>query len=765
MHLHFMCGIYCMQLDAGRHFLHERPATATSWDDDWVKKTTEHPKVTSVVSDQCECGLLTAGPGEVPTPAKKPTRWMSSSTHMIKRLSRRCSGTHVHQQLVGGRAKAAEDYSLALVTDILRGIRDTADHEEEWGDAPSNELTTAMLSAGLMHDAKFSSLAAAYRAEDARMDAGNLMVKFNDHNGRLNPTKLMFKDMYKDEYTNEALPMEHVREAMKEELEYLCDKVWVGVPLSEAQNDRNGKIIGSRWVNCNKNDINDPDVRCRLVAQEVNLHADESFYAATPPLEAKRILFSEFASRSKSEEIKISFVDVKKAYFYGIPERTLYVRLPPELGLGKEVVGKLIRCMYGTRDAGAIWENCYTSCLTKLGFVQGASSPCCFRHPGWNVSVVVHGDDFTAIGSPQALDKYETGMQKEFDCKLKGRLGTASTDCKEMRVLNRIVRISDDGLLYEADPRHAEMLIKAFHLEEAKAVVTPGIKVDESTIDPDHVDAAGAKEIYRMINELRPKVKRSSKVKFDPTVETHHVQAYATIYGKHPRDFHFDKYGRQIPAAHNDVSALHTEASHVTSPNARRHILDRTLRDGARWETPTTELIAAVSKGKKNKYAKQRLGSKAAKHAERMECGSESLDDEASTIHRALSARLSYLSMDRPEIAFASKELCRHFAHPTKVGVDGLKRAVRFLIGLPRLVWKFPFQRHTGDMKVFVNTDFGGCQVTRRSTSGGVAIRGCHPIKHWSLTQTTIAFVVRRGRTWRHMPRCFNCPRPPIVGK
>ena len=120
---------------------------------------------------------------------------------------------------------AAEDYSLALVKDILRGICDTADHEEEWGDAPSNELATAMLSAGLMHDAKFSSLAAAYRAEDARMDAGDMMVKLKYHNGRLNPTKLMFKDMYKDEYTNEALPMEHVREAMKEELEYLCDKM------------------------------------------------------------------------------------------------------------------------------------------------------------------------------------------------------------------------------------------------------------------------------------------------------------------------------------------------------------------------------------------------------------------------------------------------------------------------------------------------------------------------------------------------------------
>ena len=43
------------------------------------------------------------------------------------------------------------------------------------------------------------------------------------------------------------------------------------------------------------------------------------------------------------------------------------------------------------------------------------------------------------------------------------------------------------------------------------------------------------------------------------------------------------------------------------------------------------------------------------------------------------------------------------------------------------------------DMKVYVDTDFGGCAVTRRSTSGGIAMRGCHSLKHWSLTQTTIA--------------------------
>ena len=91
--------------------------------------------------------------------------------------------------------------------------------------------------------------------------------------------------------------------------------------------------------------------------------------------------------------------------------------------MGKEVVGRLRRCIYGTRDAGAIWEETYTNVLKKLGFTQGVSSPCCFVHKDWGLSLVVHGDDFTTLGPDWALDKYEAGMKAAFDIELRGRLG------------------------------------------------------------------------------------------------------------------------------------------------------------------------------------------------------------------------------------------------------------------------------------------------------------------------------------------------------
>ena len=52
--------------------------------------------------------------------------------------------------------------------------------------------------------------------------------------------------------------------------------------------------------------------------------------------------------------LKLSFVDIRKAYFNGTPSRKLFIRPPAEMGMSKDAVLKLERCMCGTRDAGAI---------------------------------------------------------------------------------------------------------------------------------------------------------------------------------------------------------------------------------------------------------------------------------------------------------------------------------------------------------------------------------------------------------------------------
>lgn len=399
--------------------------------------------------------------------------------------------------------------------------------------------------------------------------------------------------------------------------------------------------------------------------------------------------------------------------------------------------------MYGTRDAGAIWESCYVESLVNMGFVQGHASPCCFEHPQWQVSVVVHGDDFSALGTDEALDKYEAGLRKSFECKMRGRLGVEKNDLKEIRMLNRIIRITPTGLMYEADPRHAELLAKSMNLENCRQVATPGTKKG-FTDDVMDLPVSDDLESANLLNSVRS---RSSKVKFDEDkVVTHLICPYSEIYKCHPSKFVFRKDGSKLILSNSDDSNCGISKSEMVArrrswtpdSSTRELVLRKVLIDGPAWGMSLTELLFKVSK---KTFKPKRIGAKAAKAAE-FDSKGEILTSSEATLFRALAARANYLAMDRPEVAYATKELCRFFATSTKTGVEQLKRLIRYLAGAKRLVWHFKFQDTDADannLSIFVDTDFAGCHVTRRSTSGGAACRGSHLVKHWSTTQATVA--------------------------
>eukprot|EP00975_Prorocentrum_lima_P012527 2655994-Prorocentrum_lima.AAC.1 len=69
-------------------------------------------------------------------------------------------------------------------------------------------------------------------------------------------------------------------------------------------------------------------------------------------------------------------------------------------------------------------------------------------------------------------------MEARFLCKVEGRLGGGVGDLKEARLLNRVIRWTQSGYLYEADPRHAEQLARDVlsSADGARAVTFPGFK-------------------------------------------------------------------------------------------------------------------------------------------------------------------------------------------------------------------------------------------------------------------------------------------------
>ena len=335
-------------------------------------------------------------------------------------------------------------------------------------------------------------------------------------------------------------------------------------------------------------------------------------------------------------------------------------------------------------------------------------------------------------------------MSEKFEVKLKGRIGHEDHDLKEMRVLNRIIRVVPEGLTYEADPRHVELLVRSLNLEDCKKVGTPGVKLtaDEVFDEPDTTPED-------VVASIQFQTSRARKVHFGDT-DVVEIPAYSHVYGHHPRKFviwadcngrtHFYRLGPQHDAYTGiNMSRLQRRREILLKgPNGtRRRALHNVLVNGAAWEDSVENMVAAVSK--KKKYEVKRLGTKAVKAAERLSDTSGNLNSEGATTYRALAARINYLAIDRPDLAFTAKELCRDFACPTGRSVERLKRAVRYLRHRPRLVYKYSFQDCDDKLKVFVDTDFAGDLETRRSTSGGTIFRGNHLLYHWSQTQTTVA--------------------------
>ena len=113
--------------------------------------------------------------------------------------------------------------------------------------------------------------------------------------------------------------------------------------------------------------------------------------------------------------------------------------------------GKLIKALYGTRDAAQNWEFAYTDFLAGIGFANGVASPCVFFHKERSLRLVVHGDDFTVLGKEQQLDWFREQIAARFEVKFRGRLGPTDSDDKAIRILNRVVTWTSEGIEYEAD--------------------------------------------------------------------------------------------------------------------------------------------------------------------------------------------------------------------------------------------------------------------------------------------------------------------------
>ena len=345
----------------------------------------------------------------------------------------------------------------------------------------------------------------------------------DDDNDRWWQELYAHKEFFDDMNGYRKLDKAMVIEARKLEMAYFKKMgVYRKVPRAKAV-ELGCKPITTKWLDTNKGDDRVPNYRSRLVGREIKKDARLDLFAATPPLETIKFLMSCCAKgQGRKDPLRMAVIDIKRAYFYAPVRRPVFIEIPDE---DKEpgdwdMVGQLHLSLYGTRDAAQNWTAEYTRKLKEVGFAPGRASPCNFTHKSRGINLTVHGDDFAVVANSKQLQWFGEVMKSTYDIKM-STLGPDEGQVDEVRLLNRILRWTPAGLEYEADKRHAELIVKELGLESARSVSSPyppegypAVEVSKSVQD-DSEESTRYRGICARMNYLavdRPDIQYTSKV-------------------------------------------------------------------------------------------------------------------------------------------------------------------------------------------------------------------------------------------------------------
>ena len=459
-HIKFMCAIYLLQHRAGRYFVHEHPMWAASWAEHSLLKVQQVAGAQRLRVDQCQYGLELQGEDGVLRPNKKPTVFITQCPAMATTLNRTCNKNHVHTQLKGSmNMRQPQGYPEGLVRAMLTGIK----LQKEWDERGQFFI-------GNVH------------TNDIDGDNTEPIPPEEEHDQDCAVQEAM------DDVTGYSLDPAKVREARREEIRYYKQMgVYTKVPIKECYDKTGQGPIGVRWVDVDKGKGN-PEMqkyRSRLVAQQFNTGPDNTLFAATPPIEALKMVLS-MATTGKGEK-QVMINDVSRAYMYAPVKEAMYVQLCDEDREPGEdhLCGRLNKAMYGTRAAAQYWQMEFTDVLITAGFCAGKSSPCIFSHQSRGIYTFVHGDDFVSTGPPEDLKWLKQILETRYKISTLV-LGESRACVKKATILNRIIHWHDGiGISLEGDPRHVQIMIEEMNCFNKKPLKIPAAK--SATTDTDEI--------------------------------------------------------------------------------------------------------------------------------------------------------------------------------------------------------------------------------------------------------------------------------------
>jgi transposase InsO family protein len=253
--------------------------------------------------------------------------------------------------------------------------------------------------------------------------------------------------------------------AIKEEYESLMrNGAW---ELVEPPPGRN--IVTCKWVFKAKRDANGSIVRfkARLVARGFTQAYGVDYletYAPVTKLTTYRVIFALAAL----EQWEIHGMDVITAFLLGKLDEDIYMTQPEGFvakGMKKELVCKLMRSLYGLKQASRVWNLQLHEYLVKIGFERSSADTCLYVNHQIGVIIAIWVDDLVIAGKDSRnIAKVKKQLAGAFKMKDLGEL-THFLGMRVTKTSNGSITIDQRTYVWD--------ILARFGMEDSKAVSTP----------------------------------------------------------------------------------------------------------------------------------------------------------------------------------------------------------------------------------------------------------------------------------------------------
>lgn len=251
--------------------------------------------------------------------------------------------------------------------------------------------------------------------------------------------------------------------AMNEEFDSLLkNRTWALVDLPSGK-----KVIDNRWVFKvkMKTDGTVDRYKARLVirgfTQEYGVDYSETFSPVVKFTSIRTIL-----AIAAQCNLKLKQFDVKTAFLYGELEEDVYMTQPVGYNDGSGKVCKLLKSLYGLKQASRCWNKKFTSFIKQFNFNVSASDPCVFIHSKDGVTIIlaIYVDDgLMAASDDECMKPVIDFLNTNFEIKV------FEAKC----FLGLEIDQRPDGTIHIHQSAYARKILERFRMTDSNTVAVP----------------------------------------------------------------------------------------------------------------------------------------------------------------------------------------------------------------------------------------------------------------------------------------------------